>query len=61
MANACTNTHVCHRPAGISRLFTLCAHGRFETGVSRTPSRDPTYVVRVTGNDPGMSGFRLSP
>merc|ERR1712216_998569 len=25
---------------------------RLETGVSRTPTRDPTYIVRMTGNDP---------
>jgi hypothetical protein len=25
---------------------------RFEQGVSRTPSKDPTYIIRVTGKEP---------
>ena len=36
------------------------AGARFENGVSRTPTRDPTYIVRMTGNDPGVTACVLS-
>ena len=36
------------------------AGARFENGVSRTPTRDPTYIVRMTGNDPGVTACLLA-
>ena len=35
----------------IHLLLSAVSGARFETGVSRTPSKDPTYVIRILGAD----------